>query len=152
SNVTVGQIEEAATIVTVASVQVELSPWHEDNLLNGIAEFCRDRGIRLLAHRPLGGPERRARLLSDPVLRAIATKHDATPFEIALDWLHDLSPVVVPLPGATRVETVRSIAQASRIALDDDDRSRLDERFPSGRILRTKAGPRSPSPRDGEVV
>jgi aryl-alcohol dehydrogenase-like predicted oxidoreductase/histidinol phosphatase-like enzyme/predicted kinase len=152
SNVTVGQIEEAAKIVTVASVQVELSPWHEDSLLNGVAELCRDRGIRLLAHRPLGGPERRSRLLSDPALAAIAARHDATPFEIVLAWLHDLSPVVVPLPGATRVETVRSIVRASRIALDDEDRSRLDERFPSGRILRTKAAPASPRARDGEVV
>jgi aryl-alcohol dehydrogenase-like predicted oxidoreductase/histidinol phosphatase-like enzyme len=156
SNVTVGQIEEAEKHARISAVQVELSPWHDDSILNGVAELCRDRGMRLLAYRPLGGPERRARLLADPVLAAIASRHDATPFEIVLAWLRDLSPVVAPLPGATRVETVRSIARGAEIVLADEDRLRLDERFPSGRLLREGRAPRSarrPRPDgDGEVV
>jgi aryl-alcohol dehydrogenase-like predicted oxidoreductase/histidinol phosphatase-like enzyme/predicted kinase len=152
-NVTVGQIREAERIVPIAAVQVELSPWRDDNLLNGVAEYCRDRGLPILAYRPLGGPERRARVLDDPVLRKVAARLDATPFEIALAWLHDLSPLVRALPGATRGETLRSIVRASRIVLDEQDRAELDERFPSGRLLREKASARrSPPSRDGEVV
>ena len=153
SNVTVGQIREAERIVPIAAVQVELSPWRDDNLLNGVAEYCRDRGIPILAYRPLGGPERRPRVLADPVLQRIAARHDATPFEIALAWLRDLSPLVVPLAGASRVETVRSIVRASGIVLDAEDRRELDERFPSGRLLREKAPARGPAPSgDGEIV
>jgi aryl-alcohol dehydrogenase-like predicted oxidoreductase/histidinol phosphatase-like enzyme/predicted kinase len=155
SNVTVGQIEEAFRHARISAIQVELGPWHEDNLLNGVAELCRDRGIRLLAYRPVGGPERRARLLADPVLGRVASRHGATPPEIVLAWLRDLSPVVVPLPGATRVETVRSIARSAEIALDDEDRVRLDERFPGGRLLRGEAAPRAVTNGgrgDGEVV
>jgi aryl-alcohol dehydrogenase-like predicted oxidoreductase/histidinol phosphatase-like enzyme len=153
SNVTVGQIREAEKIVPIAAVQVELSPWRDDNLLNGVAEYCRDRGIRILAYRPLGGPERRPRILADPVLQRVAARHDATPFEIALAWLRDLSPLVLPLAGATRVETARSIVRASRIVLDEEDRRELDERFPSGSLLREKAATRRPAPSgDGEVV
>lgn len=135
-NVTVGQIEEAERIVPIAAVQVEVSLWHDDSLRGGVVEHCRDRGIRLLAYLPLGGPERRRRVLADPVLAAIAARHQATPFEIALAWLRNLSPLVVPLPGATRMESVRSIVRAQGIVLDEEDRARLDGRYLSAAFLR----------------
>ena len=53
-NVTVGQIEEAQRITGVDAVQVELSLWHDHNVLSGVVEFCTANGIPLLAYRPLG--------------------------------------------------------------------------------------------------
>jgi aryl-alcohol dehydrogenase-like predicted oxidoreductase/histidinol phosphatase-like enzyme/predicted kinase len=154
-NVTVGQIEEAMGITPIASVQVELSLWNDDNILSGVAEYCIANDIRLLAHRPLGGPQRRRRVLSDPVLADLAARHGATPFEIALAGLRDLSSVVVPLPGPTRVETARSAARACAIALTADDRALIDERFPSASAVRFRkesSGHRASEPADGEVV
>ena len=154
-NVTVGQIDEARRIAEIAAVQVELSPWNDDNVLSGVVRYCIDHRIRLLAHRPLGGPERARRAARDRVLVEIGERHDATPAEIALAWLMDLSDVITPIPGATRVETARSIARASVIRLSDDDRARLDDRFPSA-ILRTSriatAGASRARTVDGEVV
>ena len=43
-NVSLGQLEEARRIAEIAAVQVEISPWHEDNLRNGVAERCRAEG------------------------------------------------------------------------------------------------------------
>ena len=43
-NVTVGQIESAREIAEIASVQVSLSPLDDENLRNGVAEYCRDHG------------------------------------------------------------------------------------------------------------
>jgi aryl-alcohol dehydrogenase-like predicted oxidoreductase/predicted kinase/histidinol phosphatase-like enzyme len=136
SNVTVGQIEEARCITEIASVQVELSPWQDAAILGGVVEYCIAHEIRLLAYRPVGGPQRRRRILADVVLRTIAQRHEATPFEIAIAWLRDLSPVIVPIPGPSQVETVRSIAHACTISLTDQDRAQLDERFPRGRMVR----------------
>jgi aryl-alcohol dehydrogenase-like predicted oxidoreductase len=56
-NVTVGQIEEARRIADIAAVQVELSVWNDGNILSGVAEYCTANEIRLIAHRPLGGPK-----------------------------------------------------------------------------------------------
>jgi aryl-alcohol dehydrogenase-like predicted oxidoreductase/histidinol phosphatase-like enzyme len=152
-NVTVGQVEEARRILEVAAVQVEMSLWRDDSLLNGVAEYCVENGIRLLAYRPLGGPEARRRVLADPLLAELAREKDATPFEMALAWLWTLSPVVVPLPGPTRAEHVRSIARARELELTDGDLARLDERFPSGRVLRIpRARRRPPDDAPGEVV
>ena len=132
-NVTVGQIEEARAIVEIAAVQVELNPWKDENVLNGVARYCVTHGISLLAHRPLGGPAGSRRIGRDPMLAEVAARHAATLFEIVLAWLMDLSPAIVPVPGSTRVETARSIARAARIVLEDDDRARLNAAFPTGR-------------------
>jgi len=154
-NVNVRQIEEARGITEIAAVQVELSPWRDENLLNGVAEYCVANGIPILAHRPLGGPERRRRALADPILRQLAERHGATPFEIALAWLLDLSPLVVPIPGPSRLESVASLAHVAGVRLSAEDHALLDERFPAGRILREprdRRRPRDHGPGGGEVV
>jgi len=138
SNVTVGQIEDARRIVEIAAVQTELSVWNDDGALSGVAEYCVANGIRLFAYRPLGGRQRLRRTLAEPVLGALAARHGATPFEIALAWLRDLSSVVVPIPGPTRVETVRSVARAHVIVLTGADLARLDERFAAGWAARLR--------------
>jgi aryl-alcohol dehydrogenase-like predicted oxidoreductase/predicted kinase/histidinol phosphatase-like enzyme len=152
SNVTVGQIEEARRVCEVAAVQVELSPWHTANLHNGVAEYCVTHGITLIAHRPLGGRQGARRLAADPLLAELAARHGATAAEIALAWLWDLSPLVWPIPGATRVESVVSVARAREIRLGSADRDRLDERFPAGRVLREPRARRRPAPTDGAEV
>lgn len=137
-NVTVGQIEQARVITEIAAVQVELSFWRDANLLSGVVEYCVENGIRLVAYRPLGGTSARRRVQSDPVLAGIASRHDATPFEIALAWLSDLSRLIVPVPGPTRIETARSVGHAHQIVVTEDDRARLDERVPAARRVRRR--------------
>src|SRR5262249_37652557 len=57
-----------------------------------------------------------------------------------------------PIPGATHVETARSLARAIGVRLTDDDRQQLDDRF-SGRLLRVpRSARRPPDEADGEVV
>jgi aryl-alcohol dehydrogenase-like predicted oxidoreductase len=129
-NVTVGQIEDARRMTDVESIQVQLSVWQDAAILSGVAEYCARHRLTLLAYRPLGGRRSLARTLSDPALAAVAARHGATPFEIALAWLADLSPVIVPLPGVTRVETARSAAKAAGLELSEEDRRVLDDRFP----------------------
>jgi aryl-alcohol dehydrogenase-like predicted oxidoreductase/predicted kinase len=150
-NVTVGQIEEARQITDIAAVQVELSLWHDEHLLSGVVAHCLANDLALLAHRPLGGPGRRRRILSDPLLVELADRHDATPFEIALAWVRQISPVVTPIPGPTRVETARSVARI--IDLRDEELARLDDRVPASRLVRKPATSAPARVReDGEVV
>jgi aryl-alcohol dehydrogenase-like predicted oxidoreductase/predicted kinase/histidinol phosphatase-like enzyme len=153
-NVTVGQIDEARRIAEIDAIEVELSLWHDEHFLSGVAQYCDEHGLRLLAHRPLGGSKARTRTESNPVLRAIAANHDATPFEVALAWLADLSEVIVPIPGATHVETAKSVARARTLQLKGDERARLDDLCPAAQVLRRSTSQRAtPAPRqDAEVV
>ena len=155
SNVTVGQIEEARRSVAIESVQVELSVYFDGSILSGVVEYCAANNIRLLAFRPLGGRKSLARMAADETLNTIARSHGATPHEVALAWLEDLHPVITPLPGVTRIETVQSSAAARLLQFTDADRQLLDERFPSGRALRgdRATGVRTtPARTDAEVV
>jgi aryl-alcohol dehydrogenase-like predicted oxidoreductase/predicted kinase/histidinol phosphatase-like enzyme len=129
SNVSLLQLEAALAIAPLDAVEVELSPWKLDALRGGLVAACTTRGIRVLAHRPLGGPAGVRRAAADPVLAALAARLVATPAEIILAWLRTLSPVVVPLPGATRVATATSAARAMTLVLDDDARTALAARF-----------------------
>jgi aryl-alcohol dehydrogenase-like predicted oxidoreductase/histidinol phosphatase-like enzyme len=154
-NVTVRQIEEARRIADVSAVQVEINPWNDDHILSGVADYCAANDIRLIAHRPLGGAERARRAPKDQALADVAARHGATAHEAALAWLADLSPAILAIPGATRVETARSIGRAAGLRLTDADRAQLDARFPTAATLRRSraatqayAAPRT----DGEVA
>jgi len=152
-NVSLSQLEEARTIVDIAAVQVEMSPWHDESLRNGVAELCAAKGIRLLAYRPLGGASRSRQLVQDPVLRSVADRLGATPAEVVLAWLGSLAEVVVPLPGPTRPESARSAARAATLLLSDDDLAELDRRFPAARLIRApRAVRRPPDTAPGDVV
>lgn len=151
-NVNVAQIEAARVITEIDAVQVELSPWVDAALRGGVAEYCRDHGITLIVYRPLGGA-RAARLERMPALVEIAGKHGATVQEVVLAWLCDLDPCVVPIPGATRIETARSLRTAEELILDAADHAVLDAHFPAGRLLRVPRAQRRPrAGGTGEVV
>jgi len=152
-NVGLQQLEEALRHAQIDAVQVELSVLHDDSLWNGLVARCVAEGIPLVAYRPLGGYEKRVKLARDPALALVAARHGATPFEIALAWLRDLSPLVLPIPGATRLDSLASSARSAALRLDDADRARLDERVPAARRLRGEraAGP-AVSTSAGEVV
>jgi aryl-alcohol dehydrogenase-like predicted oxidoreductase/histidinol phosphatase-like enzyme/predicted kinase len=163
-NVTVGQIEEARRITDIAAIQVEMNLWNEASVLGGVAGYCVRHRLPLIAYRPLGGRKSASRLKNDPTLIEIAGRHNATPAEIALAWLRDLSECIVPIPGVTRVESVRSVARAYAIHLTGQDRELLDRHFPAGRTFRVNPAPFDSAQgrkaglhmaghhRDGEVV
>lgn len=147
-NVNVGQIEEARHIADISAVQVELSVWHDESLLNGVVEYCVSHDIQLIAYRPLGGARRVSQLRHQPPLRELAERYGATPAEIALAWLNALSPHLVSIPGPTRIETVQSIVRAHTIVLSPDDADRI-----GSRTARRGASLDLPATtRDGEVV
>ena len=153
-NVTVGQIEEARRIVELDSIQVEASLWHDQHFLSSVVRYCLANRLRLLAYRPLGGTKSRSRVANNPVLRAIAAEHDATPSEVALAWLAGLSEHIVPLPGATRIETVQSIARYPVLRLTAEQVTRLDALCPAAGLLRNGAATTVsvPTRPDAEVV
>ena len=150
-NVTVGQIRAARAVVEIASVQVSLSVLDDESLRNGVAEYCAEHGLRLIAYRPLGG-DRVKQLARDAVLAAIARAHGRTAEEVSLAWLMTFGAAIVPIPGATRVETASSLGSALALKLEDGEREALDTRF-SGRLLRVPRAHRRPQDdAGGEVV
>jgi aryl-alcohol dehydrogenase-like predicted oxidoreductase/predicted kinase len=148
ANVNRTQLDEALEIGPIAAVQVSLSPFDDHALRGGVVERCAERGIAVIAHSPLGGPRRAGRLARHPVLVEIAETRDATPAQVALAWLLDLSPNVLAIPGARRPETARSAARAATLRLEPEDRERLARTFGAIRPDRRARSSRG----DAEVV
>ena len=150
-NIRLEDIETARKIVEIASVQVELSPLAQTPLKNGVLRYCVDHGIRLIAHSPLGGHRRAKRISKLAVLQAIAKRHGVSAHELALAWLLRVDAIVVPIPGATRVDALVSSLHALDVTLTDEDLAELDEALPAGAVVRAPPSP-VPVDADGEVA
>ena len=147
ANVNRGQLDEALEHAPVAAVQVALSALDDRALRGGVVERCAEQGVAVIAHSPLGGPRRVGRLMRHEALAGVAAARGATPGEVALAWLLDLSPAVVAIPGARRPESARSAARAAALALEDADRDALARAFGRPQPARAAA-----ARGDGEVV
>jgi diketogulonate reductase-like aldo/keto reductase len=87
--------------------------------------WCRERGVAVMAYTPLGqGP-----LLRDRTLAGIASRHGASPAQIALAWLLRREGTIV-IPKAARPEHVRDNRAALEVRLDEQDLVALDRAFP----------------------
>ena len=83
------------------------------------------RGLPIMAYSPVG----QGRLPRSAALAAVAARHDASPFQIALAWaLRD--PSVIAIPKATQEAHVRDNRKAADIALTAQDLAELDADFP----------------------
>ena len=125
SNVTRRQLQDALDIVEVTAIEVALSVVDDRAVRGGLIEFCAERGIAVIAHSPLGGPRRVRAVAHRPELVEIARARDASPEQVALAWLLEISSVVLPIPGARRPETAVSAAQAAQVRLEPGDRALL---------------------------
>lgn len=134
SNVNVAQIEEARRMVEVVSVQNRCNPFDTESFQNGVVRHCHDHGIAFLAYSPVGGHYGHVRIPKDPTLNELARRHDATPYQLCLALLLAQSEALIPIPGASRVDSARSSAQAADIVLGQDDLARLAQAFPGVRL------------------
>jgi aryl-alcohol dehydrogenase-like predicted oxidoreductase len=136
ANVNRRQLDEALALAPVAAVQVALSVFDDRPLRGGVVERCSEAGIAVIAHSPLGGSRRAGTLERRGALVELARAHGATPAEVALAWLLELSPAVVPIPGATRPDTARSAARAAAFELASGHRADRTEVRPKRRARR----------------
>jgi aryl-alcohol dehydrogenase-like predicted oxidoreductase len=116
SEVTPAEIEEARKIVAVTTVQNRYSladRRHEETLI-----FCEREGIGFLPWYPINAgkllkPEHPAA----QTLTSIATRHSATVAQLSLAWLLQRSPVMLPIPGTSKVAHLEENVAAARLKL-----------------------------------
>ncbi|MFC4058416.1 aldo/keto reductase [Planomonospora corallina] len=137
SNVTAEQIRQAREILgdRLVSVQNRFSPAVRDSTPE--LRLCEELGIAFLPWSPLGGVSRSAldgpsRLEAATAFHAVAAERGVSPQRVALAWLLSLSPVVVPIPGASRPETIRDSAAAADLVLTAEELARLGAPLPPG--------------------
>src|SRR5579875_4026542 len=116
SEVTVDQLAAAQQIMPIVSVQ------NLYNLTNRSAEpvvdACADQGIGFIPWFPLAAGPLAA---PDGPLARMAAEHDATPAQMALAWLLNRSPVMLPIPGTSRVAHLEENVAAAEIRLSEQE-------------------------------
>ena len=109
----------------LASVQNQFSPFHTASVRE--VERCAELGIAFLAYRPLGGIGMAGRLGERfGVFAQVAARHEVSPQRVALAWALRHSEAVIPIPGASRPETIRDSAHALQVSLTEEDLALLN--------------------------
>ncbi|MFF2384346.1 aldo/keto reductase [Streptomyces sp. NPDC058108] len=126
SNASVDQIDEANEILggRLASVQNQFSPRFRSSLPE--LERCDALGIAFLPWSPLGGIANAPELSAQQaVFQEVADEVGVSVYRVTLAWELALAPVVVPIPGASRPESIRDSATATDVELTAEQMSRL---------------------------
>jgi len=126
SNATPERIRMSQEILggRLVSVQNQFSPAFQSSRPE--LELCDRMGIAFLPWSPLGGISKASDLGSRfAPFREVAESHGVSPQQVCLAWMLSLSPVVIPIPGSSRPETIRDSVQAADLQLSQEELSRL---------------------------
>jgi pyridoxine 4-dehydrogenase len=121
SEVSVSDIEEASRVFKVATVQNRYNI--VDRSSEDVLDYCGRHGIGFIPWYPLAAGD-----LAKPgsLLDGVAKRHRATPGQVALAWVLKRSPVMLPIPGTSKVAHLEENVSAAGIELSDEEFAALD--------------------------
>ena len=119
SEVSIAQIEEAQQYFDVVSVQNKFSltdrKWVDE------LDWCAERGIAFIPWYPLDAGK-----VSNGQLQAVARKHGASVYQIALAWLLHYRDNILLIPGTSSVAHLKENTAAGELRLDEEDMTLLN--------------------------
>lgn len=129
SNFTVDLMKQSVDILgkgNIATNQVELSPHFQNRK---VVDYAHSQGIHITSYMTLGV----GKVLEDPVIQEIASRHQATPAQVALAWAMQLGYAVIP--SSTKRANLESNLKAQQLTLSDDDMARIAALERNGRLV-----------------
>jgi pyridoxine 4-dehydrogenase len=116
SEVNVDQLKHAQTLVDIVSVQNRYSV--TDRGSEDVLNYCEQHDIAFIPWFPLAA----GRLAGpDSPIGRVAKQLNATPSQVALAWLLKRSPVMLPIPGTSRVQHLEENIAAAGLKVDDSE-------------------------------
>ncbi|PSR09760.1 MAG: oxidoreductase [Bacteroidetes bacterium] len=120
SEVTIEQIRQAQQFFEVVSVQNKFSL--TDRKWAAEVAWTRDQQIAFIPWYPLD-----AGAVDNPRLQAVARKHNASVYQVALAWLLAYSDNILAIPGTSSVAHLKENTAAAQLKLDAEDMERLEK-------------------------
>ena len=124
SEVSVADIKEASQVFRVATVQNSYNLASRES--DDVVDYCEANGIGFIPYYPLGGDGELTR--PGGALDRLAKAKGATQGQVALAWLLKRSPVMLPIPGTSRVAHLEDNVGAAAITLTDAEFASLDRK------------------------
>lgn len=122
SEVSVEDIKAAEQYFPVATVQNRynlVDRKHED-----VLDYCEQQGIGFIPWAPLDKGQLAG---EDSLLSQLASQYGVGPSQVALAWLLKRSPVILPIPGTSKVTHLEQNVAAVEVELSDEDFAALDK-------------------------
>ena len=116
SNVEPEEIERARKIVAIVSVQNRYNI--EDRGSENALTYCEKNGLGFLPWFPIGGTRG---LKSNNALNTVAKAHGVSVFQVALAWLLERSPVMLPIPGTSSLTHLEENVAAAKLKLAPEE-------------------------------
>jgi len=121
SEVSVDDIERARKVLPIVSVQNGYNL--ADRESEPVLEYCEREGIAFIPWYPLASGDIAK---AEGPLDRTAKRLGATPLQVALAWLLAHSPVMLPIPGTSKVEHLEENVAAAELELSDSEVRELD--------------------------
>ncbi len=125
SNFSVEQIKRAREVVEIVSVQNQYNPWHRQPESDGVLDYCQAEGLTFLPWSPLGGSRRVKELSNVAAIAQLAQDKQISVYALVLAWMLT-NPCIVPIPGATKPESIADSMTAAQVTLTDEDIAAID--------------------------
>jgi len=129
SEVDEADVEDAQRFVPIVSVQNRYNV--VDREWEPVVEYCARAGIAFIPWRPIGGACLESESAKRGVMRRVehvARRHEASVLQVALAWLLARSPIMLPIPGTSKVKHLEENLAAAGLELTDEDLRELDAR------------------------
>jgi aryl-alcohol dehydrogenase-like predicted oxidoreductase len=121
SQVSVAELEAAARVFKVATVQNRYNL--VDRSSEDVLDYCTKHSIGFIPWFPLAAG---SLAQSGSLLDKIAQRHRATPSQVALAWVLKRSPVMLPIPGTSKVKHLEENVAAVNVELSNEEFAALD--------------------------
>ncbi|MBV9510596.1 MAG: aldo/keto reductase, partial [Caulobacteraceae bacterium] len=122
SQVNVQEIKAAQRVFPVATVQNRYNP--ADRADEAVLKYCEANGIGFIPWAPLGSGRLAQQTGAE---NAVARAHGASPSQIALAWALKRSPVMLPIPGTSKVAHLEENVAAADLVLSDAEFAALEK-------------------------
>jgi pyridoxine 4-dehydrogenase len=121
SNVSTAEIERARKIVPIVSVQNHYNI--EDRESEKVLVYCEKENLGFLPWFPIGGGNG---LPAENALKTAARDHGTSAVQIALAWLLERSPVMLPIPGTSSIAHLEENVAAAKVKLTSAEWKAID--------------------------
>jgi pyridoxine 4-dehydrogenase len=125
SEVSVKEIEQAKKVLPIVSIQNRYNL--EDRDSEEALNYCEKEKMAFMPWAPIGGSGRNSLTKAGGSLEAEAKRHNASVVQLALAWLLQRSPVMLPIPGTSSVAHLEENMASAKLQLSADDWTKVEQ-------------------------
>src|SRR5207237_2199328 len=125
SEVTVAEIEQAKKVMPIVSIQNRYNITDRDS--EAALNYCAKEKMGFIPWAPIGGSGTRSLSKAGSALEAEAKRHNVSVVQLALAWLLQKSPVMLPIPGTSSLAHLEESMAAANLQLHADAWTRTED-------------------------